>query len=334
MKSVVVVVLSWNKAQTVIECLDRVKTLVGADLHIVVVDNASSDDSVVSVQSAHPDVAVLQNAVNRGFAGGVNAGLAEAARRGVDYAWLLNDDTSFEPTVLGPLLAHAEAHPDCGLLSPALFDLGNETHEQFMSGVVDWHVGAMAYNLPPNRHAGVLAGNGTPIVPGTAVLCDLRVYRAIGPFDVRYFAYWEDVDYSVRAADAGFTSAIVVGSRMWHAATPRTDRPPHFNYYMVRNEALFFDIHAKAHRCVPWKRRWLAASLEWLAENRDLGHRDNALACIDGMWHALTRRYGARADHAPTPRWLSSVLLARPWLFVALVRGEWRAVFGRLVGRR
>ena len=331
MKSVVVVVLSWNKQQAVIDCLDRLNALTGADIQVVVVDNASSDDSVSAIRRAHPDATVLEEPVNRGFAGGVNAGLAEAARRNADYAWLLNDDTQFAPTVLMRLLAHADANPDCGLLSPALFDLDDGNGEQFRNGLVDWSVAAMAHNLPSDRYAEALARNATPIVPGTAMLCDLRVYRAIGPFDPRYFAYWEDTDYALRAADAGFASVVVDASRMQHAATPtRHDRPPHYHYYMVRNEALFFERHAVRHRSAPWKRRWLAASLEWLAENRDLGRRDNALACIDGMWHALTKRYGARSDHAPAPRWLSGPLLARPWFFTGLVRGEWHAVFGRL----
>ena len=330
--NVVVVVLSWNKHRQVIECITKLKALSGSGVDIVVVDNASSDDSVAAIRNAHPDVTLLEEPVNVGFAGGVNRGLAEAARLGAAYAWLLNDDTDFDASVIEALLTDAASRENCGLLTPLLIDRLPDGVEQFRNGFVDWDRNLMTHNVPDAVYRERLAAGATPIVPGTAMLVPLPVYRAIGPFDERFFAYWEDCDYATRAAAAGYRNGMVDAARVLHDATPtRTDRPPYHYYYMVRNEALFFQSHAGRHRGAPWKRRWVANAIEWVAENRDLGKHDNAQACIDAVWHGLTRRYGVRSDHAPAPRWLSRPILVRPWLFVSLLRGEWRAIIRRLV---
>lgn len=316
--TVVVIVLSWNQPHRVIACIGRVKRLAGARLDIVVIDNASIDDSVVAIRTAHPDVTILEEPVNRGYAGGVNRGLAEAAQRDADYAWLLNDDTAFEHDVMTTLLDAVSARASCGLWSPLLVDLEPPGRQQFERGLVDWQRVAMSHNLPDATHAARLAEGATAILPGTALLCDMRVWRSIGPFDERYFAYWEDTDYCVRAARAGFSTDVVPHAIVAHAAPEIADRPAYYHYYMVRNEALFRRLH---HRDTTreWRARWLSGALQRLARNRDLGRRDNALACADGIWHAWRHRYGARADHPVAPRWFRHLLLSAPWTLHRIV---------------
>jgi len=335
LKSVAVVVLSWNNKQAVLDSIDRAIRLQGAEIRVVVVDNASTDDSVTAIRQAYPNVTVLESKTNEGYAGGVNRGLAEAARLGSDFAWLLNDDTVFDETVLLPLLAAANDDARKGLLSPLIVDLDDRDHDQFRNGLVDWEKGVMRHNVTAfSMHERVAAG-ATPIVPGTAVLCDLRVFGAIGHFDPRYFAYWEDTDYAVRAAKAGFSSTVVPASTLQHAATSaRRLRPPHYHYYMIRNEALFWRLHGKDRGTRHWQRRWLTDALDWLVQVRDTEDRTNAHACVDGLWHAMTRRYGSRESHRPAPKWLRGLLISRTYFFHSLINGDFRAIARRLLRRR
>lgn len=331
---VAVILLSWNRRQAVVECIERVKALEGVDVRIVVVDNASSDGSADAIASAHPDAIVIREQVNGGFAGGVNAGLARADGLGADYAWLLNDDTEFGPHTLIEMLAFGKANRHYGLLSPRLVDLGDPDAEQFVNGVIDWRACTMHHNLGADRLAQLHAAGATILVPGTAMLCDMRVYRAIGPFDARFFAYWEDTDYAVRAARAGFACAVVQAAVMRHAAPRgRQSRPPHYAYYMVRNEALFWKLHQSRWLYLRWLRRWLTHSLEWVAESRDDHSPAHADACIDGIWHALTSRFGPRAEHRPAPSWLRRAILARPYLLAYLIAGRFSTLFEGLVKR-
>lgn len=332
LSSVVVVVLSWNHREAVLACIDRVKALAGAEVHSVIVDNASSDDSVATIRAMHPDVTVIEQPVNRGFAGGVNAGLAEAARRGADFAWLLNDDTAFGEASLAPLLAHAAAQSQPALLTPVLRDLDEQGGgPQFVNGVIDWSRAVMGHNLEPADFAARVAAGATAIVAGTALLCDLRVYRTIGPFDERFFAYWEDTDYSVRAARAGFAVAVVPTAVVAHAAPMTSDRPPHYHYYMTRNEALFWRLHGRRSR---WRRRWLSASLDAIGRERDLGHDANVDALVDGLWHVWKRRFGPRPVDLRAPGWLRTALVTSPYLLSDSLKGEWRAIARRVLRLR
>lgn len=328
---VTVVLLSWNRKRAVLKAIERVKRLTDVRFEIVVIDNASNDGSADEVAAAHPGIRVIREPVNKGFAGGVNRGLAEAVAMKAAFAWLLNDDTDFQPDTLLQLLRFARAHPQYGLISPKLVDLSDVSTEQFSNGVIDWVGSRMHHNLEPTMFTRLTNTGATAIVPGTALLCEIRAFQTIGPFDSRFFAYWEDTDYSVRAARAGFQCTVVPSIVVGHAATAaRQIRPPHYAYYMVRNEALFWSSHQSRTRYFRWLRRWLIHSIEWIAESRDCGNPANADACLDGIWHALTRRFGPRASHPPAPSWFKRSILAHPYFIALLIAGK----FSQLSRRR
>jgi GT2 family glycosyltransferase len=91
----------------------------GAVLEVIVVDNGSADDSAEVVARDFPEVVLVRNGRNRGFARGNNQAAGRARGR---YLFFLNNDTVVPPQALGRLLAYAEAHPDAGLVGPRLRD--------------------------------------------------------------------------------------------------------------------------------------------------------------------------------------------------------------------
>jgi N-acetylglucosaminyl-diphospho-decaprenol L-rhamnosyltransferase len=91
----------------------------GVALEVIVVDNGSADDSAGMVAREFPEVVLIRNRVNRGFACGNNQAAARASGR---YLFFLNNDTVAPPFALGQLLAWAEAHPEVGLIGPRLRD--------------------------------------------------------------------------------------------------------------------------------------------------------------------------------------------------------------------
>ena len=332
MPSVAVVILSWNRRAAVLDCIERV-TRQTVSTRIIVVDNASSDGSPDAIRNGHPEVTVLENPTNAGFVGGVNRGLAEARRIGVGHAWLLNDDTQFEDDALERLLDHASRQLSPGLASPRIDDLDGHGALQFANGLIDMTDAILKHNYSAASFDARRSHGSIPIVPGTAMLCDLRVYRAIGPFDPRFFAYWEDTDYCARAARAGFGIDVAADVAIRHESRGgRHGRAPHFCYYMVRNEALFVRLHVRGWTGWRWRRRWLADTLEWIAEARALRLDGNVDACIDGLWDALLHRYGTRGDHRPAPGWFRRTLSTAPYLLCDLVGGRYARVARRLVG--
>jgi GT2 family glycosyltransferase len=113
-------ILNYNRPAMTIDCLDHLVKVdwPAARLQIVVVDNASTDDSVARIKLAHPDVSVVHSSRNRGFAGGSN--LAIKSMPDVDYVALLNNDALVEPGWLKPLVEVLELHPDAGAACPKI----------------------------------------------------------------------------------------------------------------------------------------------------------------------------------------------------------------------
>jgi GT2 family glycosyltransferase len=113
-------ILNYNGADLTIRCLDHLaKVDWPADrLDIVVVDNASTDDSVTRIGLAHPDIKLVTSARNRGFAGGSN--LAIRSMTDVEYVALLNNDAMVEPGWLHPLVDALEANPQVGAACPKI----------------------------------------------------------------------------------------------------------------------------------------------------------------------------------------------------------------------
>jgi GT2 family glycosyltransferase len=173
-----------------------------ARLEIVAVDNGSSDGTSALLRTEFPSVAVVRLAENQGYARGNNAALRRALAAGADFAALVNDDVEVDPCWLQALLDAAAAHPEAGLLCGTLLFRGEERVNS--TGVVLDAFGRARdrdFGLP---RAEVHREDGpVPGVTGGAALIRCALLRRTGLFDPGYFAYYEDVDLSLRAAREG-----------------------------------------------------------------------------------------------------------------------------------
>ncbi len=111
------ILLNWNGWQDTLACLDALKQCTFPDLTVIVVDNGSSNDSVVRIRAAHPDVPLLESKINLGFAGGNNIGIRYALAHHADYVWLLNNDTEPAPDALPALVSKALTNDRIGAVA-------------------------------------------------------------------------------------------------------------------------------------------------------------------------------------------------------------------------
>lgn len=212
-------IVSWNTASLLDACLASLPAaLDGLEAEVVVVDNASADDSV-AVAGRHPGVAVVAGTENVGYARAMNRALAESA---APVLVALNPDTVCPPGSLAALVASLEAHPDAGVAAPRLVHPdGSVQHAvyRFPSLRV-----AAAVNLLPGPVHGRLFGrrlwleghapHDTPAYVDWAVGA-VHAIRAAAlggepPYRERWFMYVEDLDLCWRLARRGW--------RTWFAA--------------------------------------------------------------------------------------------------------------------
>ena len=241
--SVFVVILNWNSGPDTIACLEALARSTYPDARLLVVDNASTDDSPTRIAERFPQVELLVLDANHGYAGGNNRGIAHGLGSS-DYVWLLNPDVVVAPDCLALLVDAAEAAPRAALLGPLV--LMREDPERILSAG-----GRLVDGWPSHRGIGEPDGTRSDAVTevdyvtGCALLVRRRALASIGPLDERFFLYGEEVDWSQRARAAGFTSVVVPRAKVWHPNTVARDAESALvTYYITRNHLFLIRKHA------------------------------------------------------------------------------------------
>jgi GT2 family glycosyltransferase len=262
----VVLVLSYNKREHTLRCLESVRRLSYRPREVVVVDNASSDGSAEAIASAYPDAHLLRSPVNRGAAGGRNLGLQWAGQR-FQYSYLLflDDDTTVDERIADELVSVLRADGQVGLATPKAYRGGTNDVIASAGGMrVRLGLGSIVDVGAGERDVGQFdSGAQVDSCVGFAVLGRREALERCGGFDERYNPYgWEEVDLSLRLRQAGYTIQYVPTARCWHAGgTPgRGRRLAAYERGKITNYLRLMRSHAT-------RKEWLSflAVLPWRA---------------------------------------------------------------------
>lgn len=217
-----VIVVSYNTRELTLRCLASVFAQASdIDLQVLVVDNASTDQSVVAITNQFPTVQVLANARNVGFARAVNQALPTATQ---DVVFLLNPDAEIQSGSLRLLLEVLQADPGLGAVGPLICGPQGEVqhhcaaHALSLTGQLAWHL-----RLPTtyNRsHLGMECGphgaRHTQRLSGAALAIRRTMFAKLGGFDEQFFMYFEDADLCQRLNQRGLRLACVTQARVVH----------------------------------------------------------------------------------------------------------------------
>jgi len=212
-----VVVPTWNRAGVATRCLESLARLTYVRRFTVVVDSASSrgEQAVLAAAAGRRDVRVLPLAENRGFAGAVNAGLDEVFAQGAEAALVLNDDAEVDPDLLGALAAAAVKDPAAGILAPRVLEATSGREVSRGERV------ALPLLCLPRTWLRVRRRGSAPYavsgVLGVAFLVTRTCFDRVGPLAEAFFAYYEEVDYCLRARAAGFKILVVPAASVRHS---------------------------------------------------------------------------------------------------------------------
>jgi len=282
---------------------------------VVVLDFGRPDDAAraaASARAADADVRVLivENGApghkpsdrdhlrlgeNRGFGGGMNAGLRQLVSEGCDPILLLNNDAVLEPGALRRL-THALADPALGAVGPVILRESDGRVESQGVGV-DLRLGRVRL-LGHGETIGLVAG----LVPvsalsGAVMMASRLALERVGLLDEDYFFSFEDVDWCLRARAAGFGLAVVLDARAHHAGSRTIGRTsPNRFYFAARNHARFL----QKHRASAWGTGWVpyavaaGLNLAHALAQADSPRLRAARAVLDGLRDARRGRFGPR----------------------------------------
>ena len=321
---VTISILNWNGGEDTLQCLHSIFQQDYENFSVIVSDNGSTDGSLEKIRVIFPQVQLIENGVNLGFTGGNNRAINYALDSGADYVWLLNSDAIVGKGCLRQLIECANSHEDYGLLSPAVYYQDDQKKLQFCGAIIDWNRQIISVPRIPELIEKTQAYLPNSIVLwGTALLIRRKVLEQIGLLDDRYFAYYEDMDFSVRVIRAGFLCHVVFSAFIWHQGHPTTHtRSPHFFYLMTRNGLLFWCSYLTRWQKFSFIRRHIAETLVNAANCSSRGDTAGQDACLAGLWDAATRHFGRRDLERKPPRLLTRFFMWRPYLIAALLKGE------------
>jgi hypothetical protein len=232
-----VVVVSYNTRDWILRCLGSMAAATTRPLQVIVVDNASHDGSADAVAEAFPQVDLVRNAANEGFARAVNRGAARATGR---WLALVNPDGYLEPGALDALVDFAVAHPEHvivggrtitpdGDLDPRSCWAAPSLWSLFCSTAMlsTARPGSTRFDPEAMGDYGRDEVRPVDIVTGCLLLIDRSDWDELGGFDERYFVYGEDADLCLRAVETtGRGCAVTPDAVMVHAVGESSSSGP------------------------------------------------------------------------------------------------------------
>lgn len=208
------VTVTWNSAKFIGDQARSVYASEGVTYEFFVVDNASSDDTVAIVERDFPQVRLMKNEVNRGFAAANNQAIRASIGR---YVLLLNPDMRVAPDTIAKMVQHMDAHPEIGVLGPRLVDeQGNiMPHVRRFPRVSDQaaillklpHVVPTILDAYLQKDFDYSKDASVDSVRGSCFMIRREVIEKLGGLDERYFIWFEEVDYCMQVVRAGWKVA-------------------------------------------------------------------------------------------------------------------------------
>lgn len=293
------VVLSWNRRDDTLRCLESLRRIKRPDLNIICVDNASTDGSADAVRERFPDVELIEARENLGFSGGNNLGLRRALENGARWMILVNNDATVASDVIDGFERAIQQRPQAGLLAGKVYFTSHPDRIWFAGQRVNTRLGysgrPRGYGRPDGARYAGLVNTGRAV--GALLAVSRRAVEAVGLLDEDLFAYVEDVDLALRVRGAGFQVVFAPGARAWHRVSASTGGEAASTatiYYGVRNTVTVLERHRPLGRVGNYLRRAvIMATFAMYALARS--DRRAAIAAVrDGFADARARRAGAR----------------------------------------
>ncbi|OGN27788.1 MAG: hypothetical protein A3A33_00420 [Candidatus Yanofskybacteria bacterium RIFCSPLOWO2_01_FULL_49_25] len=282
MPKVSIVVLQYNQSDRTLACLESLKKLTYPSYDVIVVDNASDVQHLKAVEywiETNKARSFQLEAVssNLGYSGGNNLGIRNALDAGAEYILILNNDTIVEPDFIECLIQTADSGAD-------------------IVGIHFGHLRWLAAELPLSaKTLNVADISRDHYLSGVALLVKRGIFEKVGFLDERYFLYFEDVEFSLRAQRAGYRLGLV-DAKINHATSSSTASlgSPSLLYYHYRNALLFNKTHG------PW---WVRVLLPvwtiWIVLKQKIkiaigDHVDESRAILQGARNYRKGKFGQK----------------------------------------
>jgi GT2 family glycosyltransferase len=241
---IAVILVNWNGYSYTQACLTSLEQVTAPVFQVILVDNASTAREGLKLKEEFPHLHLIENTENGGFTGGNNVGLRYAIEQGFKQFLLLNNDTIVTPSFLREMETILAKHPGCGAVQPLIMFLHDPTKIWSAGGKWNSFLG-YAKTLGDRAPISTFRMDSSNLdwVTGCCILLSKEALTAAGLLDEQYFAYHEDVEWSIRIRNAGYSLKLAPKAVIYHEAGAASKKKHAEGtlsatvfYYHVRNQ--------------------------------------------------------------------------------------------------
>ncbi len=255
-KKVAVIIINWKKYDFTLNCIDSVLKSSYKNFKIILIDNESQNSFPDEINKSEK-IQIIKNENNEGFSRANNQGIKYSIKNGFDYVLLLNNDTLIKNDLIYSLIQQSSTLNQ-KIIQPLILNY---------DGTKIWNAGGKINNffgtfetLKKGKSFKNFKSdkNLTEWFTGCCVLIKSEIFNHVGYFDERFFAYYEDVDYSIRLKKMGYSIALMTNSYLQHyeSASSKSinksegNLSPYVHYLNIRNHILILKKHSKSFNLI------------------------------------------------------------------------------------
>lgn len=256
MGNIAIVILNWNGRKFLETFLPGVQLHSRHIARIIVADNASSDDSVEFLRSTFPEISIIQNASNGGFAKGYNDALAQVD---ADYYILLNSDIEVTENWIEPVIKLMETDPKIAACQPVIRSFHHPEQFEYAGasgGFID-HLGypfcrGRIFQHLENDEGKYKSSIEVFWATGACLFVKAHIFKQFGGFDEDFFAHMEEIDFCWRIKHQGYKVMVCHEAKVFHVGGGTLPKKSSFKTYLnMRNNISMLYKNLPAHRLVP-----------------------------------------------------------------------------------
>jgi len=252
---VVAVVLNWNGMDVIETCLDSLIASRDVNMHVLVVDNGSTDGSIEYVGEHYPEVTQLELGENTGFCEGNNRGMQWALDSGADYIFMANNDIKVDPFAVAELVKAAVENPDAGAVGSKIYFMDKPDIIQ-SAGVEINREKLLGQHRGAREKDDGKFDTMEPVdsLMGCALLFRSKALEEVGFLDTRFHFYHEETDLCLRIGENGWKILFVPKSKIYHrSGYGMIERRVRNIYYSRRNHFLLWKKHPYISTTRAWR---------------------------------------------------------------------------------
>lgn len=259
-KSVAIIIVNWNNFSDTLGCIESLKKLLYVNYSIYLIDNGSTDESDKKIRNylkinTAMKIKYIHIQENLGFAAANNIAIKNIFEGDQDYIWLLNNDTEVTELALSELVNTISKENSIGIIGSKIYYYGTKRIWSAGGKVDTWkgtthHIGL---NVDEETRRVFSAPFYVDYVTGCSMLIRKNVIDEIGLLSEKYFMYFEETEFNLRAANKGWKIVCEPKSIIYHKVSVSLgvgkEASPKVAYYYIRNGYMMIKNTQRWYKC-------------------------------------------------------------------------------------